>query len=91
MKKDNLYGKFHFSFQLQNSNGSNLLQKAVLEWDSLKLTVTAEHKLADNTRAFWEGASPRLAVSLELCITLAGIFYEIISSKKIFLGPSRLC
>ena len=48
----------------QNSEASNLLQKAVVSWDSLKLTVTSDHKLADTTRAFWEGANPRLAVSL---------------------------
>lgn len=49
-----------------NCEASNLLQKAVVSWDTLKLTVTAEHKAADTTRAFWEGTNPRLADALRI-------------------------
>ncbi|KAK7113743.1 alsin-like isoform X2 [Littorina saxatilis] len=60
-----LLQKLAESFPL-NSEASNFLQKAVVSWDKLKLTITADHKLADNTRAFWEGANPRLADALRV-------------------------
>nr|KAG5713439.1 hypothetical protein BaRGS_024987 [Batillaria attramentaria] len=60
-----LLQKIAESLQL-NSDASNLLQKAAVSWDSLKLTVTSDHKLADTTRAFWDGANPRLADALRI-------------------------
>ena len=51
---------------IQDSEAHNLLQKVELGWDSIKMTITNDHKQADSTRAFWEAANPRFAVGILL-------------------------
>ncbi|KAL5005990.1 hypothetical protein ScPMuIL_017148 [Solemya velum] len=48
------------------SNEFNLLNKISLCWDGLKYSSTMDHSIADNTRAFWEGCSPKIADTLKI-------------------------
>ncbi|XP_005106198.1 alsin isoform X2 [Aplysia californica] len=52
--------------EFQNSELKSHLSSITLDWDSTKLQMASEHKMADATRAFWDTAHPRVADAMRI-------------------------
>ncbi|XP_050388946.2 alsin isoform X1 [Patella vulgata] len=60
-----LFGKMAENLP-QESDEKNLLNRVLLNWESLKMTMSTDHRIAEATRLFWESVHPKILDALRV-------------------------